>query len=121
MDYFYLSGEEEERRIGVDSLTTSEMRRRLREIGRSDAGTRNVLRKRLSNYSQGGDEREEGEAKAHASDKPMIVMVDESNGNKYMRALEHKGLGDEGDNSWLIKDMHQELKSWGYPGGGGMH
>ena len=45
-------------------------------------------------------------------------MVDESDGNKYMRALGHKGLGDEGDNSWLIKDMHQELKPWGDPGGG---
>ena len=56
--------------------------------------------------------------KAHASDKPLIVIVDESNGNKYMRALEHKGLGDDGGNSWLINDMHQELKSWGYPGGG---
>ena len=43
--------------------------------------TRNVLRRRLSTYSQGGDEEEEGEAKAHASDKPLIVMVDESNGN----------------------------------------
>ena len=99
--------------MGVVSLTTSEMRRKLREIWRSDAGTRNVLRKRLSNYSQGGDEREEGEARTHASDKPMIVMVDESNGNKYMRVLEQKALGDEGDNSWLIKDMDQELKSWG--------
>ena len=48
----------------------------------------------------------------------MIVMVDEINGNKYMRVSEHKGLGEDGDNSWLIKDMHQELKSWGYLGGG---
>ena len=55
----------------------------------------------------------------HASDRPMMVMVDESNGNKYMRALAHTGLGDEGDNSWLVKDMHQELKSWGHPGGPG--
>ena len=49
----------------------------------------------------------------------MTVMVDESIGNKYMRALAHKGLGDEGDNSWLIKDMHQELKSGGHRGGPG--
>ena len=90
MDYFYLSGEEEESKIGLDSLTTSEMRRRLREMGRSDAGTRNVIRRRLSNYSQEGYDKEGGEVKAHASDKPLIVMVDESNGNKYMRALEHK-------------------------------
>ena len=48
----------------------------------------------------------------------MMVMVDESTGNKYMRALSHKGLGLEGDNSWLVTDMHQELKSWGHPRGG---
>ena len=35
-----------------------------------------------------------------------------------MRSVKHKGLGDDGDESWLIKDMHQELKSWGHPGGG---
>ena len=48
----------------------------------------------------------------------MMLMVDETTGNKYMRAVTHKGLGDDGDNSWLVKDMHQELKSWGHPGGG---
>ena len=29
-----------------------------------------------------------------------------------------KGLEGQGDNSWLVRDMHEELKSWGYPGGG---
>ena len=48
----------------------------------------------------------------------MMVMIDESTGNKYMRAVDHKGLGQEGDLSWLVKDMHQELKAWGHPGGG---
>ena len=47
----------------------------------------------------------------------MMVMVDVSTGNRYMRVVDHKGLSGEGDNSWLIKYMHQELKSWGYPGG----
>ena len=47
----------------------------------------------------------------------MMVIVDESTGSKYMRAVDHKGLGSDGDNSWLVKDMHQELKAWGYPGG----
>ena len=54
-----------------------------------------------------------GGAKPHTSDNPMMVMVDESNGNKYMRSVDHKGLGGDGDNSWLIKDMHEELKAWG--------
>ena len=52
-------------------------------------------------------------AAPHASDNPMMVMVDESTGNKYMRAVPHKGVGIEGANSWLVKDMHQELKSLG--------
>ena len=47
----------------------------------------------------------------------MMVMVDESTGNKYMRAVDHKGLDGQGDNSWLVRDMHEELKSWGHPGG----
>ena len=45
-------------------------------------------------------------------------MVEKRNGTKYMRSVDQKGLGEEGGNSWLIKDMHQELKAWGYPGGG---
>ena len=48
----------------------------------------------------------------------MMVMVDESTGNKYMRAVGHKGLGPDGNNSWLVKDMRQELKPWWHPGGG---
>ena len=54
----------------------------------------------------------------HACERPMMVMVDETTGNKYMRPVSHKGLGADGDDSWLVKDMHQELKSWGYPGSG---
>ena len=60
---------------------------------------------------------EEGRAAPHASDSPVMVMVDEATGNKYMRAVPHKGLGVDEDNSWSVKDMHQELKSWGHPGG----
>ena len=48
----------------------------------------------------------------------MMLMVDESTGNKCMRAVPHKGLGVEGDHRWLVKDMHQELEAWGLPGGG---
>ena len=45
-------------------------------------------------------------------------MLDEQNGNKYMRAVEKKGLGEGDDMEWLVRDLHEELKSWGYPGGG---
>ena len=45
----------------------------------------------------------------------MMVMVDESTSNKYMRFVDHKGLEGEGGNSWWVKDMRQELNVWGHP------
>ena len=53
-----------------------------------------------------------------ASKNRMLVMFDEQNGNKYMRAVGKKGLGDGQEMEWLIRDLHEELKSWGYPGSG---
>ena len=47
----------------------------------------------------------------------MMVIVDEFIGKQYMRAVDHEGLEGQGDNSWLVRDMHEELKSWGRPGG----
>ena len=41
----------------------------------------------------------------------MTVLADESTGSKYMRAVDHNGLEGHGDNSWLVRDMHEELKS----------
>ena len=52
-----------------------------------------------------------------ASENPLILMIDEQTGNKYMRAISKKGLVEGNEMDWLIKDMHEELKSWGYPGG----
>ena len=56
-----------------------------------------------------------------ANVNPFIVMLDEDTGEKYARALGHKGLGQEREIEWLIKDMSMELKSWGHPGGDGGH
>ena len=53
-----------------------------------------------------------------ASANPLLLPDDEANGNKYMRPLGRKGLGEGNEMEWLIKDVHDELKSWGYPGGG---
>ena len=53
----------------------------------------------------------------HASENPIMVMGHESTGNKHKRVEDHKGFGGQGDNSWLVRDMHEELKSWGHPGG----
>ena len=52
-----------------------------------------------------------------AAEFPMIVMLDEATGNRYMRAVGKKGLGEGTEMEWLIKDMSEELKSWGYSGG----
>ena len=40
-------------------------------------------------------------------------MKDESTGNRYLRAVGKKGVEDMG---WLVKDLHEELKSWGAHG-----
>ena len=53
--------------------------------------------------------------KAHRN--PLIGMVDEETGEKYARAVGHKGLGEEHEVDWLIKDISEELKAWGHAGG----
>lgn len=48
-------------------------------------------------------------------------MVDESTGEKYARATGSKGLGEGRENEWLVRDMSEELRSWGHSGGHGGH
>ena len=43
-----------------------------------------------------------------ASQNPLMVMIDEQYGNRYMRAVGKKGLGEGNEMDWLIKDMHEE-------------
>ena len=43
-------------------------------------------------------------------------MVDDHIGIKYMRSVDHRGLGYDGDNSWLIKHIHEELTCRSHPG-----
>ena len=45
---------------------------------------------------------------------PVLAMKDESTGNRYMRAVGHKGVDGM---DWLKKDLREELKSWGRMGG----
>ena len=54
-----------------------------------------------------------------ASENPIFTMVDEETGDKYSRAVGHKGLGSEGELDWLIKDVSAELRAWGHSGGDG--
>ena len=60
------------------------------------------------------------EDKSHGAN-PMIVMVDESTGEKYARASGKKGTGSNGDLDWLIQDMFDELKARGDTGGASGH
>ena len=52
-----------------------------------------------------------------AHENPILVMVDESTGERYARAVGRKGLGADGENNWLIRDMSEELRAWGHAGG----
>ena len=54
-----------------------------------------------------------------ASKNPLVVAKDEETCNKYARAVGQKGVGIDKHMDWLIKDVHEELKTWGHPGGAG--
>ena len=58
-----------------------------------------------------------GQEGDRASEYPMLVMIDERTDNRYIRAVGRKGLGEGREMEWLVKDMDDELKSWGYAGG----
>ena len=46
---------------------------------------------------------------------PMIVMIDD-NGAVYGRIVGQKGVGENREMEWLIRDMNEELDSWGHRG-----
>ena len=56
-----------------------------------------------------------------ACENPVLVVVDEGTGEKYARAVGQKGLGNHGEMDWLIKDLSDELRAWGHPGGEAGH
>ena len=51
-----------------------------------------------------------------ASSNPVLVMVDEATGERYARAVGHKGTS-HAESDWLVRDISEELKSWGHQGG----
>ena len=61
------------------------------------------------------------QADEKADKNPLIVMVDESTGERYATAVGKKGIGEENEMEWLVKDMSEEMKSWGHQGGDGGH
>ena len=50
---------------------------------------------------------------------PILIKLDESTGEKYSRAVGRKGVGNDGEMDWLVKDICEELRAWGHPGGAG--
>ena len=54
-----------------------------------------------------------------AKENPLIVAVNEKTNDKYARAAGKKGVGEEGERNWLVKDLSDELKAWGHQGGTG--
>ena len=109
MGYFYLSSRTPGPSEGPHSMSTRELRRTLQ---------RKVLIKRYQLYADGLDASSASASSPgaddgakhpvesgfpHVSDHQMMVMVDEETGNKYMRAVEKKGLGYDGGTSWIVK------------------
>ena len=48
---------------------------------------------------------------------PLTVVVDEGTGERYGIAIGNKGVAEEGERHWLVKDASEELNTWGHPGG----
>ncbi len=48
----------------------------------------------------------------------MSVMVDEERGHRFARIVDHKGLGECGENEWLVLDAAADIRSWGDVEGG---
>ena len=89
-------------------MSTKELQKKLLDMGKSARGQRSVLIERYERYATEDDQEETlddqeasetGVGSGHASEHPMMVMVDESTGNKYMRDVSHKGFGIDGDQS----------------------
>ena len=52
-----------------------------------------------------------------AKTNPLIVVVNGDSTERYARATGRKGVGQENEMMWLVKDMSEELRTWGHQGG----
>ena len=48
---------------------------------------------------------------------PMLLLVDETTGDRFARLVGKKGLGENREQMWVVKDASDELRAWGHPGG----
>ena len=95
MGYFYVSSRpgcgQGAPRTGAHEMSTKELQKKLRDMGKSDKGQRSVLLERYERYAREEEQeemtigqeapeasKETKERKPHASENPMMVMVDES-------------------------------------------
>ena len=51
-----------------------------------------------------------------AGKNPLLIMVDESTGESFARAVGKKGAGQDRDMEWMIKSVVDELEAWGHRG-----
>ena len=56
-----------------------------------------------------------------ANENPILVVLNEETGERYARATGRKGVGTDGIMDWLVRDVSEELKSWGHAGRSGGH
>ena len=56
-----------------------------------------------------------------AMDNPILVVLNEETNERYARATGSTGVGSDGIMDWLVRDISEELKSWGHAGGTGGH
>ncbi|MDA8583768.1 hypothetical protein N9L68_06025 [bacterium] len=93
MGYFYVSSRRIGPRAGARGMSTKELQNTLAEMGKSTQCQPNVLVKRYVRYVfpeyHGALTSSDG-VWPHASEHPLLFMVDESAGSKYMRAVSRK-------------------------------
>ena len=62
-------------------------------------------------------ESEDIDGEDEATRTPTLIMLDEATGNEHAMMADEIGPGKKGDLTWPMKDVHEELNSWGHPGG----
>ena len=87
-------------------MTTKELRKKLKIAQVPANGSRLELERRFNEFRKktlaeagrsSSDEEEENASPGDDTTHPAIVMLDHQCGNRYMRIVEQKGLGDKGE------------------------
>ena len=127
LDDFFLGDRHPKMKNPMAKITTRQLKRKLKIADLPTSGSRTELERRFREFRQktlaeagmSSSDEDSGEEYGNASAHPAIVMIDEQTGNRYMRLVPCKGLGEDGEAKWVVKDLHEELKAWGRPGGYG--